>query len=98
MNSNHISEVFAGNIDFSKVNDLDILYLFVDKRIQFHDNEKNRHAISMFMLAYLFDKNSIDGRLDLGRVFSEIRKMSRKVKYERVKLREPVRIGDITVI
>ena len=98
MNSNHISEVFAGNIDFSKVNDLDILYLFVDKRIQFHDNEKNRHAISMFMLAYLFDKNSIDGILDLGRVFSEIRKMSSKVKYERVKLREPVRIGDITVI
>ena len=84
--------------DFTREGDVDILYLFVDKRIQYHDNGTNRHAIPIFMLAYLFENNSSKRQLILSDVFSEIREMKSRVKYERIKLKEPVNLGEITVI
>lgn len=74
------------------------MYLFVDKRIQYHDNEANRHAILIFMLAYLFEKNSLNEQLLLNDVFSEIREMQSNVSYERIKLKEPVPLEKITII
>ena len=79
-------------------NQIDTLYLFVDKRIQYHDNGTNRHAIPIFMLAYLFENNSSKRQLILSDVFSEIREMKSRVRYERIKLKEPVHLGEITVI
>ena len=70
----------------------------VDKRIQYHDNGTNRHAIPIFMLAYLFENNSSKRQLILSDVFSEIREMKSRVRYERIKLKEPVHLGEITVI
>lgn len=94
----NLNKLFDNQIDFTKEVDVDTLYLFVDKRIQFHDNGANRHAIPIFMLAYLFEKSSSDSQLKLSDVFSEIRKMQSKVSYERIKLKEPVPLGEITVV
>ena len=95
---NRINELFDNKIDFIKEGDIDILYLFVDKRIQYHDNKANRHAIPIFMLAYLFENNSSNNQLALTDVFSEIREMQSKVSYERIKLKEPVLLGEITIV
>ena len=95
---NRLNKLFDNKIDFTKERDVDTLYLFVDKRIQYHDNEANRHAIPIFMLAYLFENNSSNGQLMLNEVFSQIREMSSRVRYERIKLKKPVHIGEVTVI
>lgn len=95
---NNLNKLFNNQIDFSKEGEVDTLYLFVDKRIQYHDNATNRHAIPIFMLAYLFEKNSSNNQLILTDVFSEIREMQSKVSYERRRLKEPVPIGEIAVI
>ena len=88
-----LNSLFDGRIDFTSQKDVDILYLFVDKRIQYHDNKNNRHAMSIFMLSYLFEQHSENGQLDLGAVFDEIRDMESELIYERVKLIEPVQVG-----
>lgn len=95
---NRLNELFDNQIDFTREGDVDTLYLFVDKRIQYHDNGTNRHAIPFFMLAYLFENNSSKRQLILSDVFSEIREMKSRVRYERIKLKEPVHLGEITVI
>lgn len=95
---NNLNELFDNQIDFAKEEDVDTLYLFVDKRIQYHDNKANRHAIPIFMLAYLFENNSSNSQLVLTDVFAEIREMQSKVSYERNKLKEPVLLGEITVV
>lgn len=95
---NNLNELFNNQIDFTKEGDIDTLYLFVDKRIQYHDNIANRHAIPIFMLAYLFENNSSHNQLILTDVFSEIREMQSKVSYERIKLKEPVILEEITVV
>ena len=92
-----ISKIFDNEIDFDKITNLDILYLFVDKRIQFHDNKKNRHAVPIFLLAHLFEKYSTEDELDLNALFEDIRRMESKVSRERVKLLNPVKIGKYTV-
>lgn len=97
-NINNLNELFDNQIDFTKEKDVDTLYLFVDKRIQYHDNESNRHAMPIFMLAYLFENNSSNRQLLLSDVFSEIREMQSKVSYERIRLKEPVLLGEITVV
>lgn len=94
----NINKLFDNQIDFTKEGDIDTLYLFVDKRIQYHDNETNRHAIPIFILAYLFENYSSNSQLILTDVFSEIREMQSKVEYERIKLKEPVLLGNITVV
>ena len=95
---NRLNELFDNQIDFTREGDVDTLYLFVDKRIQYHDNGTNRHVIPIFMLAYLFENNSSKRQLILSDVFSEIREMKSRVRYERIKLKEPVHLGEITVI
>ena len=95
---NVVSQLFKNQVDFTKEGDIETIYLFVDKRIQYHDNENNRHAIPIFMLAYLFEKNSLEGKLVLSDVFSEIKRMQSEVSYERIKLKEPVSLGEITVV
>ena len=95
---NRLNKLFDNQIDFTREGDVDTLYLFVDKRIQYHDNGTNRHAIPIFMLAYLFENNSSKRQLILSDVFSEIREMKSRVRYERNKLKEPVHLGEITVI
>lgn len=50
------------------------------------------------MLAYLFENNSSNGQLVLADVFSEIRGMQSKISYERIKLKEPVFLEEITVV
>ena len=95
---NRLNELFDNQIDFTREGDVDTLYLFVDKRIQYHDNGTNRHAIPIFMLAYLFENNSSKRQLILSDVFSEIREMKSRVRYERIKLKELVHLGEITVI
>lgn len=95
---NRLNELFDNQIDFTREGDVDTLYLFVDKRIQYHDNGTNQHAIPIFMLAYLFENNSSKRQLILSDVFSEIREMKSRVRYERIKLKEPVHLGEITVI
>lgn len=92
-----ISQIFDNEIDFNKISNLDVLYLFVDKRIQFHDNTQNRHAVPIFLLAHLFEKYSTEDELDLNELFEDIRKMESKVKREKVKLLNPVKIGKYTV-
>lgn len=92
-----ISKIFDNEIDFDKITNLDILYLFVDKRIQFHDNKKNRHAVPIFLLAHLFEKYRTEDELDLNALFEDIRRMESKVSRERVKLLNPVKIGKYTV-
>ena len=50
------------------------------------------------MLAYLFENNSSKRQLILSDVFSEIREMKSRVRYETIKLKELVHLGEITVI
>lgn len=92
-----ISPIFDNEIDFNKTSNLDVLYLFVDKRIQFHDNIQNRHVVPIFLLAHLFEKYSTEDELDLNKLFEDIRKMESKVEREKVKLLNPVKIGKYTV-
>lgn len=94
----NITKLFSNRIDFETEGEIDILYLFVDKRIQFHDNDRNRHAIPIFMLAYLFEKHEISGNISFEEVFKEIRQMESKVEFERIRLKKPVTIGEITVV
>lgn len=84
---NNLNELFNNQIDFTKEGDIDTLYLFVDKRIQYHDKLANRHVIPIFMLAYLFENHSSNNQLMLMDVFSEIREMQSKVNYERIRLK-----------
>jgi hypothetical protein len=95
---NNLNKLFNNQIDFTKEGDIDALYLFVDKRIQYHDNLANRHAIPIFMLAYLFENHSSNNQLMLTDVFSEIREMQSNVNYERIRLKKPVCLEEITVI
>lgn len=97
-NINTLNELFDNQIVFTEEENIDTLYLFVDKRIQYHDNKANRHAVPVFMLAYLFENNSSNGQLVLADVFSEIRGMQSKIGYERIKLKEPVFLEEITVV
>ena len=97
-NINTLNELFDNQIVFTEEENIDTLYLFVDKRIQYHDNKANRHAVPVFMLAYLFENNSSNGQLVLADVFSEIRGMQSKISYERIKLKEPVFLEEITVV
>lgn len=92
-----ISKIFDNEIDFDKIANLDVLYLFVDKRIQFHDNKNNRHAVPIFLLAHLFEKYSTEDELDLNALFEDIRRMESKVSREKVKLLNPVKIKKYTV-
>lgn len=94
----NLNELFNNQIDFTKEGDIDTLYLFVDKRIQYHDNLRNRHAIPIFMLAYLFENHSSNNQLMLSDVFSEIREMQSMVNYERIRLKKPVCLEEITVV
>ena len=96
--SSNISMLFDNVIDFSSISGLDTLYLFVDKRIQYHDCENNRHAIPIFILAHLFEKYSENGEMNLAKVIEEIRNMNNHVEYERVSLSKTVQIDDITLI
>lgn len=98
LSSGNISMLFDNVIDFSSISGLDILYLFVDKRIQYHDYENNRHAIPIFVLAHLFEKYSENGEMNLIKVIEEIRKMNSRVEYERVSLSKIVRIDDVTLV
>lgn len=98
LSPNNISELFNNCIDFTSISDLQTMYLFVDKRIQFHNNKENRHAIPIFMLAYLFEKYSSNNELVLKEVMQEILEMQSNIKYESIKLKHPVTIEDITVI
>ena len=50
------------------------------------------------MLAYLFENHSSNNQLMLTDVFSEIREMQSKVNYERIRLKKPVCLEEITVI
>ena len=90
--------LFDNVIDFSSISGLDTLYLFVDKRIQYHDCENNRHAIPIFILAHLFEKYSENGEMNLAKVIEEIRNMNNQVEYERVSLSKTVQIDNITLI
>lgn len=96
--SSNISMLFDNVIDFSSISGLDTLYLFVDKRIQYHDCENNRHAIPIFILAHLFEKYSENGEMNLAKVIEEIHNMNNHVEYERVSLSKTVQIDDITLI
>ena len=49
---------FTDEIDFDKITNLDILYLFVDKRIQFHDNKKIDMQY-LFFCWHIFLKNIV---------------------------------------
>lgn len=95
---NNLNELFDNQVNFLKEEYVDTLYLFVDKRIQYHDNKANRHAIPIFMLAYIFENNSSNNQLNLANVFLEIRGMQSNVTYERIKLKEPVLVGETTVV
>ena len=53
-----ISKIFDNEIDFDKITNLDILYLFVDKRIQFHDNKKIDMQY-LFFCWHIFLKNIV---------------------------------------
>ena len=59
LGKDRISKIFYDKVNFEAIDDLDVLYLFVDKRIQFHDNKNNQHALPIFVLAHLFEKYSI---------------------------------------
>ena len=87
---NRLNELFDNQIDFTREGDVDTLYLFVDKRIQYHDNGTNRMPFQFLCLAYLFENNSSKRQLILSDVFSEIREMEKiGVKNnERIKLKE----------
>ena len=92
-----LTELFDGIINFEEQEDVDVLYLFVDKRIQYHDNKNNRHAMSIFMLAHLFEKYGANGELNLGEVFEDIRGMESELIYERVKLKKSVQVGEYLI-
>lgn len=98
ISSEKIDRIFNYQIDFSKkINNLRVLYLFVDKRIQFHDNKNNRHAIPIFMLAYLFGKYNFDGKLNLDKFCDDIEGQESKINYKRIKFKEPVKVDDILI-
>ena len=51
---NRLNELFDNQIDFTREGDVDTLYLFVDKRIQYHDNGTNRMPFQFLcLLIYL---------------------------------------------
>lgn len=83
--------IFDNQVNIEQdLDSMKILYLFVDKRVQFHDKKEGRHVVSTFMMAYLFKKFSNANILDLQGIYNEIKNQNSKVKYERVALKKSV--------
>lgn len=99
INPDNYNKLFKNKVNISsKLDSLNIIFLFVDKRIQFHENTLNRHAVPIFMLAYLFDIYSDSRELDLRGVIKDINDQKSNIKYQRKRLLQPVKIGDKTII
>ena len=97
LGKDRISKIFYDKVNFEAIDDLDVLYLFVDKRIQFHDNKNNQHALPIFVLAHLFEKYSNQNELHMDEIFKEIRGMESIIEREKVKLVNPVKIGKYVI-
>jgi hypothetical protein len=69
-----------------------VLYIFVDKRIQLHYERK--HALSEFNLLKIFKENSSNGILRLDKVNSYISTLSTEVEYSKKNLVSIIQLGD----
>lgn len=71
---------------FENIETMKVMYLFIDKRIQFHDAENERHVISTFMFSYLLKKYELENKCDLGKVINNIKSKKTKVNYKKYSL------------
>lgn len=99
LDADNYNKIFDNQINIKeKLDDLEVMYLFVDKRIQFHNQEENRHVIPTFMFSYIMKINSKENTLNLSDVIKKIQRQNSGVKYERVALKNSVVLGNKTFI
>lgn len=99
MDKKNYDKLFEGKVNISEcLEETQIMYLMVDKRVQFHDRENNRHVVSTFMLAYFFKKYAQEGKLNLLEIVQEILNKKSEAEYERIALEKSLLIGDKTII
>ncbi len=80
------------------VETLKVMYLFIDKRIQFHDTENKRHVISTFMFSYLLKEYEENNQLDLTKVIKKIQDQKTNINYKRCPLEKSVKMDGKTYI
>ena len=81
MSNDNIKSIFDNDQEIDLDNcELKVEYIFIDKRIQYHD--ENRHVLPIFVLQSLFNKYSKDGKLFLDQVISDIELLRTETSYE----------------
>lgn len=99
MDKSNINKIFDETVKISeRFEELKIMYLIVDKRVQFHDKINNRHVISTFMLAYFFKKYAEEDNLNLMEIINEIQGQKSEALYERVPLEKSILIGSVKIV
>lgn len=99
MDKGNINKIFDETVKISeRFEELKIMYLIVDKRVQFHDKINNRHVISTFMLAYFFKKYAEEDNLNLMEIINEIQSQKSEAVYERVPLEKSILIGNVKIV
>ncbi|MBU3169896.1 hypothetical protein [Clostridium estertheticum] len=93
LDPNHINKLFEKNNELvNKIDSPKIVYVFVDKRIQYHCDGK--HVISEYMLLYLMSKYTEGNRLKLKDLINEILEMKTAITYDVDNLSNVLQIGD----
>lgn len=88
----HINKLFEKNNMAVNINSPEIFYIFVDKRIQYHCDDK--HIVSEYMLLYLMSKHTDGKTLKLKDLINEILGMKTEITYYEKKLFNIIQIGD----
>lgn len=87
LDDKNYEKVFDNKISLAdKVDTMEVFYLFVDKRIQFHNREENYHVIPTFMLSYLLKKYAEGDCVDLRKIICDIKDKNTEPSYTRKKL------------
>ncbi|GEM_PF-1472522 len=94
--STHVIKLFESNNGFvNSIDSPEIFYIFIDKRIQYHCDEK--HIISEYMLLYLMSKYTEGKKLKLKDLINEIFGMKTEFIYNTDNLPYMIQIGDKTI-
>lgn len=74
---------------------LEITYIVVDKRVQYHYQDK--HILSEFIMLQVLDDNINNEMLDINNVLEEIKNMETKVYYKDQSTEKELKIDDLKI-
>lgn len=83
LDASNIDFIFDYNVDvMNRKENTKINYLFVDKRIQYHKDD--RHALSVYLFLYLVSEYSNGNILHLDKLVNKINSLNTSISYEKL--------------